>query len=1114
MDLAEKLRNADKMLLDGYTGQAVVAAGQVLEELLQHLYQTALPKLKAKDGQTVAQKLDQIGKGKAVTELTLGQLAGLFREAALFDLCETALNHKFSRLRAADYNGLIDLRNRAAHATGGEVEEDEARSMVSQVRVFAREAGVLEQPKEEKKTREAATVLRPWSQVVKLHPDVASGQTATATYAIDLGALTAGDKNVPKVYREAEAFFRATHPTSNMVSLIAEVLDRLTGGSGDRVLQLRSPFGGGKSHLLAALYHATKNRATMDAIWPEAKQWPHVEGVRVAVFDGDKFDVQGREVSPGIRVQTLWGWIAWSLGGPTLYERIRYHDERRVSPGGDVIRELLGRGQSPEPPTLIMLDETLKYFERAQADTQIVGESTLGRQTLDFIHSLSTEVANSSQAVMIYSLQASAGEAFGNVALLNMLDHLTSRVDSKREPVKGDEILPVLQRRLLNDMPDAAVADQIAGAYAPVITGMQTAQARTASEKRVVQDEALNLRRRFQAAYPFHPTLIDLMKERWASIPDFQRTRGALRFLSTCLHALKEGSGSLLGPGDVLISNGTVQHAFFTEVGQRESFKAVLEADFTGPNARTRRIDERLASEFPHLSGVRPATRLATAILMYSFGGLQRPGESQGQTMATGVTEPELLAAVIGPDLDSLTTQTALKALREECLFLHHDGVRYVFKTTPNVTQLLEQEFDHVEAPEAEKKIESDLGNRLAGRPVFVWPKDSTKIDDRDPRFMLVYLPLDFASWGEARQKTYALDLLLNRSDGPRRYRNALGLALPNWHQIETLRRAMRYALAVERLRSKKSQLNLTTEQMAQLKEREETEKGKIESAFRDLYNAVWLPVAANGAIELEKVEIGARPLGTTNIHERLMELLTVVQRKVHGTLMPHKLLEHLRLGEYANEAGPEQGRRAEGRPLGIRIDQVRDAFYENLGFPRLLDESVIRQVIVRGVKEGHFGYVGRADRIQSDRVKEGAGYLVSRSQALFEKDLPPDEIDMGTGFIVLPAAIEPIAEAPPVEATSTVPTPATVTPESPTAEPQPTFQTGAPTAQTRVALRLSLTRSQLYASFNALSNLADKAGTIQLTITAESLQGFDPVWLRNAVIEPLDEAGVEVEKT
>lgn len=1104
MDFFDKLRNADKMLLDGYTGQAVVAAGQALEELLQHLYQSALPKLKAKDQQTISQKLEQIGKGKAATELTLGQLVGLFREAELFDKREAALGIKLPRLRAADYNSLIELRNRAAHATGGgDIEEDEARLIVTQVRVFVREAGLLEAPKEEKKTRAAVTAIRPWSKVVKLHPDVAGGETATATYAIDLGALVAGDKSVPAVYREPDAFFRATHPTTNMVALIEEVLTRLGGGSGDRVLQLRSPFGGGKSHLLAALYHATHSRSVMEAVWPQAKQWPKVSAVRVAVFDGEKFDVEGREVAPGLRAHTLWGWIAWRLGGVKLYERVRYHDENRVAPGGDLIAELLGRRDSPEPPTLIMLDEVLKYFERAHADTRVVGESTLGRQTLDFIQSLSTEVAHAPRAVMIYSLQASAGEAFGNVALLNMIDHITSRVDSKREPVVGDEILPVLHRRLLADAPDAAVADDVAGEYANVVTHMRAAQARSSAEKRTAQDEALTLRRRFQTAYPFHPALIDLMKERWASIPEFQRTRGALRFLSACLHALKDGSGALLGPGDVLLSNGTVQHAFFTEVGQRESFKAVLEADFTGPGARTRRIDERLAAEFPHLSGVRPAARLATAILMYSFGGLQRAGDEPGQFIAGGVAEPELLAAVVGPDLDNLTAQTALKALREECLFLHHDGVRYVFKTTPNVTQLLEDEFSHVEEPEAEEKIKGELENRVAGRAAFVWPKDSTRVDDRDPRFTLVYLPLDFASWGEARQKEYGLDLILKRGDDFRRYRNALGLALPNWRQIETLRRAVRYSLAAARLRGKKSQLNLTTEQMAQLKEREETEKAKIESAFRELYNAVWLPLSSGGEIDLEKVDVGARPLGTAGIHERLMELLTTGQRKVHGTLMPHKLLEHMRIGEYAGDV--------EGRPLGIRLDLVRDAFFETLGFPRLLDENVIRRAIADGVKNGHFGYVGRADRVQADRVREGSGFLLTRAQAIFEKELRDDEIDMGTGFIVLPAAIEPDAES--IAPATGAPTSTTVgpLPVTPTPGPQPGAATAG--AQTRVELRMRLDRAKLYASFNALANLVDKAGIIQMAIAAEALDGFDPVWLRNAVMEPLDEAGVEVDE-
>jgi hypothetical protein len=56
------------------------------------------------------------------------------------------------------------------------------------------------------------------------------------------------------------------------------------------------------------------------------------------------------------------------------------------------------------------------------------------------------------------------------------------------------------------------------------------------------------------------------------------------------------------------------------------------------------------------------------------------------------------------------------------------------------------------------------------------------------------------------------------------------------------------------------------------------------------------------------------------------------------------------------------------------------------------------------------------------------------------------------------------------------------------------------------------MTRQQLYASFNAIGNLAEKAGSIRMTVEAEKVDGFDPAWLRNAVVEPLEEADVVVE--
>lgn len=43
--------------------------------------------------------------------------------------------------------------------------------------------------------------LRPWTELVRLHPDVESGTLTEVVFAIDLGAIAEGDPNVPQVNR-------------------------------------------------------------------------------------------------------------------------------------------------------------------------------------------------------------------------------------------------------------------------------------------------------------------------------------------------------------------------------------------------------------------------------------------------------------------------------------------------------------------------------------------------------------------------------------------------------------------------------------------------------------------------------------------------------------------------------------------------------------------------------------------------------------------------------------------------------------------------------------------------------------------------------------------------
>ena len=334
--------------------------------------------------------------------------------------------------------------------------------------------------------------------------------------------------------------------------------------------------------------------------------------------------------------------------------------------------------------------------------------------------------------------------------------------------------------------------------------------------------------------------------------------------------------------------------------------------------------------------------------------------------------ETDLLRTCVGPDLDSTTVQACLKELKENCLYLHFDGARYCFKKDPNVTLLVEQEVDAVARDEGRvrAKIKELIEQRLAGqRSAIVWPSKSGDVPDKETQFLIAYMPLEFAMQPGAEQRPAARDICENHGNRPREFRNGLGLAVPSADQVEVLRRAVRYLLAIERVQVKWREFNLTDAQKVQLKERNATEKSATESALLKLYGEVWLPRSDNGSLSLEAVNIGGRPLQTTldekkraQIHQRLMELLQTVRRKVFGSVAPGKIVELFKLGE------------SDSVELGIATDKVVAGFFSFFGFPRLLSNDIVRKAIARGVQTGLFGYatgrpnLGDDGRYQLDR--------------------------------------------------------------------------------------------------------------------------------------------------
>ena len=968
-------------------------------------------------------------------------------------------------------------------------------------------------------------VIKPWVESVTLHPDVVSPNFSEDIFALDLGPLADGNKSVPAVYRDPEQFFRASYLTTGLQSLLSDVLSRLSGGTGNRVLKLITPFGGGKSHTLASLFHAASNRKALDSI-PEGKALPNIGKVRTAVFDGQFFSPSNGKDFPGgkSKANTLWGWVAWSLGGQAGYDMIRKADEGRVSPGGDDILKLLG-----DEPNLILLDEVLEYLISAGGIKVI--DTTLRDETLSFIKHLTVAVGNTTRSVLVFSLQSSKPrESLEYTGLFHTLDHIAARKDQLREPVEGNEILRVIQRRFLAKIPSDSDSTPAATGYQEVVSAMRRAYAKTPAEQAQAEQEGMELRDRIRAAYPFHPALIDLMRERWAAIDDFQRTRGALRFMADCLRAAHSAgtSRAILGPGDVPIHDATVRRRFIKELGLQANFQACLEHDFVGANARARRIDERRAKEFPTEAIKRPAMRVATAILMYSFGGLRREGAKETETLPPGISEADLLAICVGPSLDSTTVMACLKELKEQCLYLHFDGVRYCFKKDPNVTLLVEQEAEVVARDEdlVHDKIKEMLEARLAGHNVYIWPSKSGEVPDKEPAFIVAYLPLEFASETKADKQAIATNILENYGDKPRSYRNGIGLAIPSSDQVEILRRAVRYLVAIERVKTKAKQHNLTDEQRSQLRERESTEKAAAESALLKLYTEVWLPKKEDSGIGIDPVAVGGRPLQTTLsakkealIHERVMELLTQVQKRVFATVTPGKIVEFFALGD-----GPPPNR-------GVTTGEVVTGFFSFLGLTRLTSEKIVAKAIATGVEKRIFGYLGGG----APTLGTDGKYLVSTSKVRFDTQVAEDEIDLESGFIMLPQAIpQPEKPADTTAGDGAGPgglgrtAPGTVAGAGAGVATAggaaiagtggtggagaaggtgPGSTTGTP--QTSVELSFSADSATLYTAWQAMANLADMAGKVAVTVKAESETGFDKSKLNNGVLEPLREANL-----
>ncbi|MDW8336956.1 MAG: DUF499 domain-containing protein, partial [Tepidimonas sp.] len=205
--------------------------------------------------------------------------------------------------------------------------------------------------------------LKPWREVAVPHEDVLRGTFQQAEFAADLSRVHAG--TATPEYQDPVLFFRRTFITEGMRLLLDSVVRRLAGKGGDPVIQLQTAFGGGKTHTMLAVYHLARGQAPVSdlaGVAPilDAAGVIELPSARIAVLDGIKASPNQPVKRDGQAICTLWGDLAWQLGGAEGFALVADADASGTSPGKAALETLLARCA----PCVILIDELVAYVRQ------------------------------------------------------------------------------------------------------------------------------------------------------------------------------------------------------------------------------------------------------------------------------------------------------------------------------------------------------------------------------------------------------------------------------------------------------------------------------------------------------------------------------------------------------------------------------------------------------------------------------------------------------------------------------------------------------------------------------------------------------------------------------
>jgi hypothetical protein len=419
-------------------------------------------------------------------------------------------------------------------------------------------------------------------------------------------------------------------------------------------------------------------------------------------------------------------------------------------------------------------------------------------------------------------------------------------------------------------------------------------------------------------------------------MPDFQRTRGVLRFLAKVVsdQYQEQNDTPLIQCGQLNMGDEAVRDEVLDYL--EEGWDSVISSDIAGDDSKSAQIDRQMGGIY---HSKRVTQSLAASLFLFSQGG----GQQRGATLE------RLRFGVLQPGMDTPLIADAISRCEDTFFYLYEEDRFYRFTKTPNLNRVVAEYETNVDDDDKVREIREALDEVIGGSSfnIHIWPSESGDVPDDHSLRLAILHPEQPMDAGATDTMGQVEEIWENYNEEFRQYRNSVVFLAADAGSVSDIMSAATTKAALREIKANQSLMNdLSDSQMENLEQRSENAEKNLPSEIRNVYREAAVPKDS----DLKRISFDASILSSDKSIDELLE-----EDMKQKDLLLSSLDPNLISSDYWDIWPKEE---SGDKKAHLNTLQLWEHFGQLTQLPMLESEKVLKECIAKGVdEEGILGY-------------------------------------------------------------------------------------------------------------------------------------------------------------